>query len=130
VESTAPEPDAFTLRRDQIKVIASGLYTLASSDAVDDREIQIIHEFLDDAGASDLKAQLPDLYFDPAGAYDALESSWLRSLFLRAALLLVRADGSVTEQERDTLDWMTMAFGVQGGYEGLVQAVEGQTLAE
>jgi hypothetical protein len=61
-------------------------------------------------------------------AYEALESSWLRGIFLKSALLLVRADGEVSAEERDTLTWMASAFGVHGGYDALVESVGEESL--
>ena len=116
------------LTREQIEVFASGLYQIAVCDGVDGREVEIVEEFLRDTGASELVAQLSKLDFDPARAYRVLETSWLRSLFLRAALLVVRADGVVSEPERETVKWIADAFGIAGGYDGLVDQLEGQSL--
>jgi CBS domain-containing protein len=116
------------LTRKQVEVFAGGLYTLASSDGIDPRELSVIREFLESVGAPDLAEKLPELRFDAVDAYHALQTSWLRGLFLRAALLLVRSDGAVTDKERETLTWMADVFGIQGGYEALVAKVEGEKL--
>ena len=118
----------FELSQEQIQAIAAGLYQLAVCDGMADSEVALIQEFLQEAGASDLVDRLPDLFFDPATAYRVLESSWLRSVFLRSALMLVQSDGVVTDAEREALDWMCSAFGVDGGYDGLLNAVQGQAL--
>lgn len=116
------------LSRSQIKVFAAGLYHIAACDGVDERELGIIREFLSDAGAPDLGDKLESLTFDPVLAYQALESTWLRSLFLRAALLVIRQDGEVSDAEVETIDWMADAFGINGGYKGLIGQLEGESL--
>lgn len=116
------------LSRKQIKVFAAGLYHIAACDGVDEQELDIIREFLTDAGAPELSDELETLKFDPVVAYAALESTWLRSLFLRAALLVIRQDGEVSDAEVETIDWMAEAFGVAGGYSGLIQRIEGEAL--
>lgn len=118
----------FELSREQVSTFAAGLYQLASCDGIDDSELALIREFVEEAGEADLSGQLENLHFDPATAYGILESSWLRKLFLKAALLLVRADGVVSEAERENLQWLSMAFGVPGGYDALVADVEGDAL--
>jgi hypothetical protein len=118
----------FSLSRPQIEAFAAGLYQLAACDGVNATEEALITEFLQDVGASDLASKLPDLVFDPASAYLLFETRWLRTLFLRSAVLVVRADGAVTEIERENLSWMSMAFGVTGGYEALVAELDGQAL--
>lgn len=116
------------LTRKQIEVFAAGLYHIAACDGVEERELDIIREFLADAGAPDLSPELAGLTFDPVVAYNQLESTWLRSLFLRAALLVVRQDGEVSDAEVETIDWMAEAFGVQGGYKGLIGHLEGEAI--
>lgn len=120
----------FQLSREQVEVFAAGLYQLAACDGIDTKEVDVIFGFLEENGATDLMSSLPTLAegFDPARAYRVLETTWLRTLFLRAGLLIVRSDGQVSESERDMIAWMAMAFGVQGGFDALVAQVEGQTL--
>ncbi len=125
---TTNSADGFALNTNQIETFAAGLYQLAACDGIADDEVAIIREFVTEAGIPDLANRLEGLPFDPATAYDVLESSWLRKLFLQAALLIVRADGKVTDDERETLSWMTVAFGITGGYEALEAQLADQTL--
>ena len=83
---------------------------------------------MSDAGAPDLGDELEGLSFDPVQAYQALESTWLRSLFLRAALLVIRQDGEVSDAEVETIDWMAEAFGITGGYKELIGQIDGESL--
>lgn len=112
-----------SLSRAQIEVFAAGLYRIASCDGIDPREKQIIHEFLDQARASDLAARLEELPFDPVQAYRVLGTSWLRATFLRAAALLVNMDGRVTDAEREMIHWLMQAFGIPGTIESLCEAI-------
>ena len=116
------------LTRDQIEIFAAGLYQLALCDGVDDSEISIIKEFCEEVGVPELANELDGLVFDPATAYSILGTSWLHKIFLESALLVVRADGKVSDAEREMLSWMAMAFGVAGGYDAVEQAVAGQAL--
>ena len=113
---------------EQVRTIAAGLYALAASDGADDRELTIIQEFVADAGHPELGEHLQTLQFDPATAFRVLETSWLRRLFLKAALIVVRADGVISDAERETFDWMTVAFGISGGLDALLQEIEGVSL--
>jgi len=112
--------------RAQVEVFAAGLYQLSACDGIDDRELALIHDFCDEAGVPELSDRLDRLPFDPATAYKVLESSWLRKVFLQAALMIIRADGTVSDGERETLSWMAMAFGIAGGFDAIVEQVEGQ----
>ena len=51
--------------REQALTFAAGLYALASSDAIDAREQELIDEFLREAGVTDMSGQLSTLAFDP-----------------------------------------------------------------
>lgn len=114
--------------REQAEAFAAGLHLLASADGVHEHERELIDEFLAEAGAPDLSARLDELRFDPVVAYEVFETTWMRSLFLKAALLVIRVDGDVSEPEKETVNWVCEAFGVAGGYEELSASVEGETL--
>ena len=126
----AAETSEQFLSAEQVETIAAGLYHLAASDGLDaeGKELALIREFVTDAGHSHLIETIADLPFDPATAYGILDSSWLRKLFLEAALMMVKADGVVSDEERETLAWMTMAFGVAGGYDAIEAQIQGQSL--
>jgi hypothetical protein len=111
-----------------VEVFAAGLYQFSACDGVDARELALIQEFLSDVGAEDLADRLPSLPFDPATAYDVLETSWLRSLFLRSALVMIMIDGDISDIERDTFDWIAGLFGVQGGIEGMIETLQQESL--
>ncbi len=121
--------EAFELDRQQIKTVAAGLWALAKADGVDTggHERALVEGFLRDSNAEDLIAKLDTLQFDPATAYTTLESTWLRKTFLQAAVMLVQADGKISDNERETLRWITDAFGVPGGLDVLLDAAQGQS---
>ena len=112
----------------QIETMVAGLYHLASCDGITPGEREIITEFARDAGAADLIDKLESLTFDPVEAYRTLETSWLRRLFLKAALLVVQEDGKVSVQEGEALIWISEAFGIQGGFSALMHEVQGESL--
>ena len=116
------EPIA-SLSHAQVEVFAAGLYRIASCDGLHPSEKAVILEFLEEARAGDLAARLDDLPFDPVVAFRILETSWLRTTFLRAALLLVKLDGEVSPAERDMIQWLAMAFGISGTVETLSDSV-------
>jgi len=109
---TAEPVDSLT--RAQIEVFAAGLHRIASCDGQHPREAEVIAEFLKEARASDLAGRIDALSFDPVVAYRVLETSWLRRTFLRAALLLVKLDGEVSEAEREMIQWLMRGFGIEG----------------
>lgn len=121
----ARDSGTLQLSEAQVRVFAAGLYHLAATDGVDPSERALIEEFCRDAGAPALAQELASLRFDPVEAYATLETTWLRTLFLRAALHVIESDGRVSQEEEEALSWMAGAFGVPGGYEALVAHVRG-----
>lgn len=112
----------------QVEAFAAGLLHLARVNGVTPRERELIDDFLLEAGCPDLIGRLDSLPFDPVETYRALETSWLRDVFLEAALLIIRADHQVTPEEREALTWLAGAFGVHGGYAGVAARVEGEAI--
>src|SRR5438105_7249104 len=102
----------------QVEAIAAGLYYVAATDGIDEREMAVIREFLAEAGAPELAARLPELEFDPAFAAQVLETEWLRTVFLKAAFLVVRGDGVVSTAERRARMWIARHLGLRAPREG------------
>jgi hypothetical protein len=128
MESQANVNTGFHLSKKQIEVFAAGLYHLSACDGITEDETTIIRDFLVDAGAPGLTDSLSAMTFDPVDAYQILETSWLRRLFLRAALLVIQSDGRVRAEEQETIEWMASAFGIEGGYAALVDELQGASL--
>ncbi len=116
------------LTRKQVEAFAIGLYYVAATDGVEDRELQVIRDFLKDAGAVDFAARLADAPFDPVHLMQALDTEWLRRTFLRSAVLLVKADGRISETERHAIAWLSRGLGVNATIEELESSVAGQKL--
>ncbi len=125
---TAQAELGFGFGMKQIETMVAGLYHLASCDGITAGEREIINEFARDAGATSLIDKLGSLTFDPVEAYRTLETSWLRRLFLKAALLVVQEDGKISVEEEEALTWIAEAFGIQGGFGALMHEVEGESL--
>ena len=125
---TAQVEMGFGFGMKQIETMVAGLYHLASCDGITPGEREIITEFARDAGAAGLNEKLESLTFDPVDAYRILETSWLRRLFLKAALLVVQEDGKVSTEEEEALTWIAEAFGIQGGFGALMHEIQGESL--
>lgn len=85
---------------DQVDVFARGLYHVAAVDGVDERETKLIHDFLKEAEHPEMEQDLAQTRFHVA-ELAALETSFLKRVFLKACLVLVRADGVITDEEKD-----------------------------
>lgn len=109
------------LESQEIEVFARGLYFLANQDGIDAREEQLIREFLVEAG-SDLKWE--DIKGAEFGAEEAarmLETSYMRRIFLKAAIALVKADGVYSDREREALGRFADAFGLSNAEFGMLE---------
>jgi tellurite resistance protein len=84
---------------DQIDVFARGLYHVANVDGIDPKELALINEFLEEVGATDLVKTLPQSTFHVA-ELAALETKFLKRVFLKTCLVLARRDGVVSDAER------------------------------
>ena len=113
--------------REQIEVFAQGLYHLATTDGIDDTEEAVIKEFLSEHDALGLWDQVKTKPFDLNLAFDVLETAFLRRVFLKASLVLVRADGVLSDEERKAITEVADAFGQADVIEELEQDVAGVT---
>lgn len=124
-EQTMARDDGPLMRPEQAEVFARGLYYLADIDGIDDREVELIRAFLDEVGRPDLLGKLPTGSFDPTDAAEFLETSFLRRVFLRTAIVLIRADGKVTDEEREAIAAIAFAFGLEPALAELMSEAEG-----
>ena len=97
--------------REQIEVFARGLYHLANVDGIDDSEMAIISEFLTEHNAEEVMESLPSATFDLNQAFDVFETAFLRRVFLKASIVMVRADGVLSDEERTAIAEVADAFG-------------------
>ncbi len=96
---------------EEVEVFARGLYYLADVDGIDERETNLIKEFLSESG-SDLTLENLGGKFHPLEAAMILESTYKRRFFMRAAMALVRADGTFSAEERKAMGAFADAFGL------------------
>ena len=96
---------------EQVDIFARGLYYLSAIDGVDDTELDVIREFLTDMGEPELMETLTKVPFDVRMLALALTTRHERELFLKSAIVLIRADGIITDEERGALREVCDAFG-------------------
>ncbi len=114
-------PSEHTLSPDVAEVFARGLYYLASIDGIDARETHLIREFLTEANLALTIDDLATAGFSPTEAAYVLGTSWMRRTFLRAAVALVRADGTYSDAERHAIGQIADAFGLSNAEFGDIE---------
>jgi len=94
-------------------LFARGLFHLANVDGMDQREEDLLRDFLQESGCSlkfdDLK-QSAD--FSMHEAAQVLETSFHRRMFIMAAIAMIKADGEFSTAERHALGEIADAFGL------------------
>jgi tellurite resistance protein len=95
---------------EQLDIFVRGLYHVAAVDGVAEEELQVIQKFLDAMGEPDLMDSLQQVPFDPRMAALTLTTHHQRALFIKTILVLVRADGVITDEERAVLEHITDVF--------------------
>jgi len=116
------------IRPDQVRVMASGLLHLARIDGITDSEKGLIESFLEE-GKVDLDLdRLALIPFTIEGLLAGLDTSFLRKTFLRVAVALAVADGTVSNEEMGELRRLGQALGIDVPIEALVAEVEGKSL--
>ena len=98
----------------QAEAIARGLFAVARVDGVHEREPALIASFYGDTGGggrslAELEAREP---IKPAELAAGLPSADHRRLFVKTAILLAWADGTVTAAERSSIEQYASALGV------------------
>lgn len=113
------QQDALT--PEEVEVFARGLYYIADQDGIDESETSLIEEFLQDA-KSELK--LADLTgeFSPLEAAQVLNTTFLRRIFLKLAVAIVKADGVYSEKERICLGEFADAFEISNAEFGQIES--------
>jgi tellurite resistance protein len=99
----------------EAETIARGLYAVAAVDGVHERELALISEFsrgaaTDDAGGFGAMGRIVPL--EPASLAPMLPGAQHRQLFMKAALLVAWADGSVSAAERSKIGEFAAALGI------------------
>lgn len=109
------------LTPEEVEVFARGLYYIAAQDGIDERETELIKEFLADAN-SELQVGDLDGDFSPLEAAQILDTTFLRRIFLKLAVALVRADGVYSENERVCLGAFADAFEISNAEFGQIES--------
>ena len=109
------------LTTEEVEVFAHGLYYIASRDGIDESEEKLIREFLDESGAEVTWEDIARPDFDPIEAANLLQATFLRRIFLSAAVALVKADGQYTDEERVALGEIADAFGISNAEFGAIE---------
>lgn len=95
-----------------IDLFARGLYHLANVDGIEDREKKLITDFLDESGTGISYDSLESSSFTAQEAALTLETTYLRRVFVKAAVALVKADGVYSDAERQAIGELADAFGM------------------
>jgi hypothetical protein len=112
--------DNGAMNREQAEAFAQGLYHLASVDGIDAREVQLIRDFLVETGHPDLVGQLGTGTFDLGKPARVITTTFLRRVFLRTAIALVKADGNISESEGSALRDAAERLGLMADLEELL----------
>lgn len=91
---------------------ARGLFHLASVDGLEPREESLLREFLAESGSPLTFDDLAGSTFSATEAAMVLETSWLRHIFLKVAVAMVKADGRYSDAERHAVGEIADAFGL------------------
>jgi tellurite resistance protein len=84
---------------EQIDVFARGLYHVAKADGIQEEELALIGEFLAEVDSPTPLSSLAESSFHVA-ELAVLETVFLKRVFLKACLVLVRRDGVVSNAEK------------------------------
>jgi len=104
-----------------IDLFARGLYHLASVDGIDEKEEELISEFLEEAESTTTFEALKETKFTAQEAAITLETTYLRRVFVRAAVALVKADGIFSDAERHAIGELADAFGLSNAEFGDIE---------
>jgi tellurite resistance protein len=108
------------MNREQAEAFAQGLYHLASVDGIDERELQLIRDFLVETGHPDVVGRLGTVTYDMDSPARALKTTFLRRVFLRTAIALVKADGTISAVEDSALRDAAARLGLAADLEELL----------
>lgn len=106
----------------EVEVFARGLWYLATIDGeADEREQNLIKEFLDEANSDVAWGEVTTGGFAPIEAANLLETTFLRRIFMKLAVALVHADGVYTDNERRGIGQFADVFGMSNAEFGAIE---------
>jgi tellurite resistance protein len=88
---------------------------------MEDRERVLIEEFLREAGSELTVRDLDGTSFSATEAAMVLETTFLRRVFVKAAVALVKADGIFSDAERHAIGEIADAFGMSNAEFGDIE---------
>lgn len=94
------------------EAFARGLYYVAAIDGLEPREEALLRNLLRETGSPLAFEDLAKGDYGPEDVALVLETSFLRRVFIRAAVAMVKADGRYTDGERRALGEIADAFGM------------------
>jgi len=100
---------------------ARGLYYLANVDGMEPREEALLREFVAESGCPLAFEELANSSFSPTEAALALETTWLRHVFVKVAVAMVKADGRFSDAERHAVGEIADAFGLSNAEFGDIE---------
>ena len=109
------------LTRDEVVVFGNGLYYLAARDGIDESEETLIREFLQESGSDVSWEEIANDEFNPIEAAQTLRGTFMRRIFISAAVALVKADGEFSQPERIALGEIADAFGISNAEFGAIE---------
>jgi tellurite resistance protein len=118
------------LTPEHAEVFARGLFHLANVDGLEEREENLIKEFLVESGAAVSFESLKDSAFSPIEAAMVLDTTWIRRVFVKAAVALVKADGKFSDAERHAVGEIADAFGMSNAEFGDIELEAERTSLE
>lgn len=110
------------MRETEVEVFARGLWYLATIDGdPDEREEKLIKEFLEETKSKLTWEEVTRGDFEPIEAATLLETTFLRRIFMKAAVALVHADGVYTDNERKAIGDFADVFGMSNAEFGEIE---------
>ncbi len=107
---------------EEVDVFARVLYYLASVDNhVDAKEVELIEEFLRETESSLTLEDLKQREFSFYEAVQVLDKTYLRKIFVKSAIALVRSDGVYSDEERQALGALADVFGLSNAEFGALE---------
>jgi hypothetical protein len=117
-----------SLRPDQVRAMAHGLYHLAMVDGVTATEKKLISDFLEEGDVRLEVDSLANIPFSLDELLYSLDTVYLRKVFLRVCVLMAKADGHVSEEELSALRRISQAMGIEEPFDSLISDLDEKSL--
>lgn len=118
-----------TIRPDQVRAMAHGLYYFAGIEGITEKEQELIVSFLKEGGVDLDLESLAKIPFSLEEILYSLDTVFLRKTFLKVCVLMAQADGTVSDAEMGELRRVAQALGIDEPLDSLMAELEGTSLA-